>query len=247
MFDKQKLSIQETRNKLFNILVFFRDFCDAHGLRYYLYDGTLIGAVRHKGYIPWDDDIDVAMPYEDYIKLCECFEDTEEYSLLAWNRDENYEYALARIGDNRTRIAIPEYTQHGCFMDIFLLGGYPSEQSKIEAKWAQYKRAEKAWRAYYILRDTKLGAADIRAKIFRELFDLQFDDADIVGVMRTERQNKWTAPKEWFSKTVELEFCGQCFTAPAGYDSYLKMKYGDYMRIPDVDKRETHGMDIWQL
>ena len=105
-----KLNISELQAKLFEMLSFFADVCDRYGLRYYLYDGTLIGAIRHKGFIPWDDDIDVLMPYEDYLKLSEVFEDNEKYSFLSWSRKDNYQYALPRIVANDTRMIIPEYT-----------------------------------------------------------------------------------------------------------------------------------------
>lgn len=245
MYNHHVLSITEIQNELFHMLLYFRDICESHGLRYYLYDGTLIGAVRHKGFIPWDDDIDVAMPYEDFIKLCECFEDTEDYSLLSWNRDDNYEYALPRLVSNKTRIVIPDYSVVGCFLDIFLLGGYSEDENAIKAKWKQYKEAEKSWRAYWTLKDTAAEPKDVRGVIFDELFNRSFDESSRVGVMRTERQRTWTAPREWFSETEELEFCGQKFRAPAGYDAYLRMKYGDYMQVPDVESREMHRLLVW--
>ncbi len=245
MYNRHVLSITEIQEELFRMLLYFRDICEKHGLRYYLYDGTLIGAVRHKGFIPWDDDIDVAMPYEDFIKLCDCFEDTEDYSLLSWNRDDNYEYALPRLVSNRTRIVIPDYSVIGCFLDIFLLGGYPEDENAIKAKWKQYKEAEKLWRTYWVLKGTNAEHKDMRKAIFDELFDLPFDKSLSVGVMRTERQKSWAAPGEWFSETDELEFCGQRFQVPAGYDAYLRMKYGDYMQVPDVESREMHRLLVW--
>ncbi len=246
LYDRRTLSISELQKELFDMLVFFRNFCDSHGLRYFLYDGTLIGAVRHKGFIPWDDDVDVAMPYEDFLRLCECFDDNDDYSLLCWERDDNYEYMLPRIVSNKTRIFIPEYSLIGCFLDIFLIGGYPTQKAEIELKWQLYKDAEQSWYKYWILRDTDIGCSDERRKIFKELFNIPFDEAEYVGVMRTERQRKWTAPREWFSDSIELEFCGQRFKAPSGYDPYLKMKYGDYMKVPDVNSRETHGLVVWK-
>lgn len=246
MYNRHVLSITELQDELFQMLLYFRDICESHGLRYYLYDGTLIGAVRHKGFIPWDDDIDVAMPYEDFIKLCNCFKDTEDYSLLSWNRDDDYEYALPRLVSNKTRIVIPDYSVIGCFLDIFLLGGYPEDENAIKAKWKQYKEAEKSWRAYWILKDTAAESQDVREVIFDELFNLPFNESPRVGVMRTERQRMWTAPREWFSETDELEFCGQRFKAPAGYDAYLRMKYGDYMQVPDVESREMHRLLVWR-
>ena len=247
MYDKEKMTHESIHQTLFDILIYFRDFCDKHNLRYYLYDGTLLGAVRHKGYIPWDDDIDVAMPYEDYVRLSQIFRDNDTYSLLTWDRDENYEFSLPRIVDNRTRMTIPGNTIIGCYLDIFCLGGYPNQQTEIELMWKCYKEAEKKWHRYYVLRDTEFFVEDIRSKLFEELHSITFDEAEKVGVMRTERQKAWTAPKEWFDNTVDLEFCGEKFKVPTGYDPYLRMKYGDYMTVPNVDKRDVHGFIAYRI
>ena len=175
MFDKRKLSQTEIQRVLFDMLVNFRDICDKNGLNYCLYDGTLIGALRHKGFIPWDDDIDVAMPYEDYLKLCDCIknEDTR-YPLLSWDRDENYEWLLVRMVDDYTRIAIPEHTVIGAFLDIFLLCGYPDNQEEVEAKWDESVKAHKEWYAYYILRDTSVAPKDYRRALFNDLYNKKF-------------------------------------------------------------------------
>ena len=247
MYDKEPMSHTRLQETLFEILLYFRNFCDRYGLRYYLYDGTLIGAVRHKGFIPWDDDIDVCMPYEDYLRLVKLFENTKQYSLISWDRDENYEFSWAKIIDNRTKMLHPGNTIMGCYIDIFILGGYPSEQRLIQKKWEQYRQAEKNWHSYYVLRDTSIEVDDCRNEIIKKLYAIPYDAAKYIGVMRSERQKAWVAPREWFDNAVNLEFCGEKFMAPGGYDSYLQMKYGDYMTVPEVAKRDIHGFVAYKM
>ena len=246
MYDKSRLCLKELQAILLEILIYFKKTCDDNNLRYYLYDGTLIGAARHKGFIPWDDDIDVAMPYEDYVKLSQLFVENEKYSLIRWDDCNNYEFSWMKVVDKTTRMIHPWNTVIGCYIDVFPLGGYPSDDVMIEKKWSEYMHAEKEWQAYYILRDTSVGAHDVRKDIIERLFDLPFDEAEFVGIMRKEKQKPWVAPKKWF-ETIELTFCGDKFKAPAGYDSYLRMKYGNYMEVPDVERREAHGFKAWRL
>lgn len=246
MYDKHIISHKELHGIIFDILKYFKGICEKNNLRYFLYDGTLIGAVRHHGFIPWDDDIDVAMPYEDYIKLQGVFNGEGRYSLISWENDDDYEFSWMKIIDNETRMIHPWNTIIGCYIDIFPIGGYPSENTRIEQKWSQYIHAEKVWQSYYILRDTRIGAIDTRRRIIDELFDIPFNDAKYVGIMRKEKQKPWVAPREWF-EPVDVIFCNERFMAPIGYESYLKMKYGDYMAIPEVNKREIHGFKAWKI
>ena len=93
LIDLRDFSPEEFRKwqlKLLEILVYFSEFCEAHDLRYYLASGTCIGAVRHHGFIPWDDDVDVAMPREDYNKLCELWErDADKTKFVCCKSDKN--------------------------------------------------------------------------------------------------------------------------------------------------------------
>lgn len=247
MYDKALITHHRLHTILLDILIYFSDFCNRNGLRYYLYDGTLIGAVRHKGYIPWDDDIDVAMPYEDYIKFLNIFEDNDNYSLLSWDRNDNFEFSWSKLVDNDTRMLHPGNTIMGCYIDIFILGGYPSDQKLVQEKWTQNKLIEKEWHKYYVLRDTGIDVKDNRLDLINCLYDYSYEDSEYIGVMRPEQQRPWIAPKEWFENIIELEFCGKKFSAPAGYHHYLEMKYGDYMTVPDVDKRDIHGFMAYQI
>ena len=114
--------IQELRNIQMGILDRVHQFCEAHGLRYFLSSGTLIGAVRHKGYIPWDDDIDIYMPRQDYEQFLQTFSDAEGiYRAINPATEPHYYYTFAKVVDQRTRMVEKETEGYeiGVYMDIF--------------------------------------------------------------------------------------------------------------------------------
>ena len=126
---KRKMELQELQQIEFEILKSFRDFCDKNGLRYYLCGGTLIGAIRHKGFIPWDDDIDVMMPRPDYMKFIELnkagwldnIRRLDHYLL-----NQNALGSILRLVDTRTEVDFLENLnnhEYGCWMDVYPIDG----------------------------------------------------------------------------------------------------------------------------
>ncbi len=114
--------IQELRQIQMGILDEVHQFCEANGLRYFLSSGTLIGAVRHKGYIPWDDDIDIYMPRQDYEQFLQTYSDTKgTYRAINPATEPHYYYTFAKVVDQRTRMVEKETEGYeiGVYMDIF--------------------------------------------------------------------------------------------------------------------------------
>ena len=129
--------LKEIQKKELEILLYFQQICKAHGLTFYLCGGGLIGAVRHKGFIPWDDDLDVFMPRPDYEKLPEIWEkfaDTAHYSYCRTSLKEIYHDAGASIRDNYTtfinRHSVNEDICHGLALEIMPIDGCPSSGIK---------------------------------------------------------------------------------------------------------------------
>ena len=97
-----KLDLKDVQEISYEILKEFKDFCNTNGLRYYLAYGTLIGAIRHKGFIPWDDDIDVFMPRPDYEKLLQLYTDNANYQLYSPRKQKNYYCCYMKLVDANT-------------------------------------------------------------------------------------------------------------------------------------------------
>ena len=127
-----EILMEEQKQLALAILKDIADFCDNQGLRYYLAYGTMLGAVRHKGFIPWDDDIDIMMPRDDYNEFLAHYNGHNKiYRACSIKDDDSYPYTMAKVFDQRTRLEDftlwKQYQYGGVFVDIFPIDGLPSE------------------------------------------------------------------------------------------------------------------------
>ena len=141
------MELEELQQTELEILKVFHNFCTENGLRYYLAGGTLIGAIRHKGFIPWDDDIDICMPRPDYMKLLELAENgkLDEYRCVDSRYiDPESPTSIIRIYDNRTEIAFKNNLvkmKFGCWIDLFPLDGVESGKIKRRMHFKEMRLA----------------------------------------------------------------------------------------------------------
>ena len=256
-----------------NILLTVAEFCEEHNLTYFLAYGTLIGAVRHEGFIPWDDDVDIMMPRKDYEYLIrnfnECMKDTHYRAIVPFSK--HSKHTILKIGDNRTIKTEPEYRycsgkQTGMIdIDVFPLDGVPEEISQYE-NW--YKSLYNLYTAFFIKQRTfknlnnreKIKTlikkiryhCSLRKKaIFEKTLQLHqkypFDECSYVGCIEccwNSKKNRF--PKEWFKDYTLLKFCNHELKAPVGYHEVLSQMYGDYMKLPPIeDQAPCHFMNIF--
>jgi phosphorylcholine metabolism protein LicD len=243
---------RELQIALFEILKTFRDFCDANNLRYLLSSGTFLGAVRHKGFIPWDDDVDIKMPYCDYVKFLDTFPKGGRYEALAWNISEAYVLPRGRVIDTHTFLLNDSMfvsTLQGISVSLLPISGYPEKERFIARKMERNGGLNEFWSAYYSLRGIpEADVLDMRKELVASMYDTPFDESEIVGASHilytdNERRKDCIHPRSLFTETNLLEFEGEKFRAIADYDTYLKSKYGDdYMTLPPENKRRTHAI-----
>ncbi len=233
------------------ILKWFRDFCEDKGLAWCLGEGTLLGAIRHEGFIPWDDDIDVFMPYEDYLRCIQVFPQGDDYFLLDWRTDERYPFQFAKVVEKGTYQIHPipfGYFTLGCAIDIFPIAGYPADKEEVLKKYKRNKELDAKWDASLIQIDLyENGFSDCRQDITNEKYCIPFYEAEYVGTMQQIAGNAWAIPQKVFSETVMKKFEDDFFPVPIGYDEFLTARYGDYMVPPEESKRRIHSYPTYRM
>ena len=262
----KKLTLEEIKKRELGILVELNEFCKRENLRLYLTGGTLLGAIRHKGFIPWDDDIDVCMPRPDYERLVKIFHSKKNLqmrsSLLG-----NLDAPFSKLGDFDTSVRT-KYSAGGVndylWVDILPIDGLPEDVNEVRNIYDTCR----FWRRVLLLQQARLGEgtslfrkyAKIPMKLLASIWSTKtllgkleqfkdkyaFEESDYVGCVAWglygvgERLEK----KE-FLRPVEVEFEGISFPTFSCWEKYLSGVYGDYMQLPPEDKRVAHDMEVW--
>jgi lipopolysaccharide cholinephosphotransferase len=262
--DKKKLAkIHEVELEILNKFV---AVCDKYRITYFLVGGTLLGAVRHKGFIPWDDDIDIGMPRNDYEKFAKIAK-TELGNNFIYQSRKTYKsfwLEFAKIRKNNTHFfeddKQPFYKNdhRGIFIDIF-----PYDKVIMNERIMKLQRflLNKIGNIINLKRKKPFSQHDFYTS-FKKFFYgfipytlLQFLRQKIM-MLPAKNSNfitswggiygyqKETHPVDVFFPLTKLEFEGKEYCAPGKWDVYLKQHYGDYMQLPPVEKREIHGFDV---
>lgn len=243
----------------------FDKFCKEHDITYYAAYGTLLGAVRHQGFIPWDDDVDVVMTREEYNKFLSVRNTLKdsEYKISVMG-DEGYPYNFAKFYS--THGTLQEYEQFrfktGPWVDVFPMDSCEVEDSVYFALIDKFNATHWAYRkaiAYNpingivceilhgnimesaIRLSKKIVYAPKKNKYRKELelIETEFDKLAGSNFRAVGDLRSKVFKKEWFADVVELPFEDMMITCPVNYHDFLTMSYGDYMQLPPVEKRVT--------
>lgn len=266
----KELTLQELKEIEFDLLKVFDAFCKENNIRYFLAYGTLLGAIRYKKFIPWDDDVDLLIPREDYNRMISLFRDSDRYRLFAFEKDENYRYPFAKLCDMTTRkdeFGYDNGIELGVDIDLFPLDAWDDdlEQAKKEARYihrnmfflamAKLKTSASANPVKRLVKGAVmvfcklLGYKHFIRKIMKASDKPEQKGSSYVGAKSwCVYGDRGIIPAEAFAEAVEIEFEGQMFPAPVGYDTYLTCLYGDYLPEPPKEKQKTHhGFKAYRL
>ena len=241
---KRLLSVDEMKEKEKAMLSFIDAYCRENNLRYWVCGGTLLGTVRHKGFIPWDDDIDVFLPMPDYLKFTESLKNHPDYELMGYGTEggEGFIEPFAKLLDRSTVLDENIGTIRkisAVWVDVFPLVGLPDDDGERHLFFSEYREIEKsAWQDFYKT-DGNLGVFKkwfVKQKEYLHRYD--FDSAGHVGVLGTHYDERDSTSRSVYNETVRMKFEDIEVNAPAGYKEYLSNLYGsDYMVLPPVEKR----------
>lgn len=262
----EKLSMQEVQQIAVDVLKKITLVCDANGIRYSLAFGTLIGAIRHKGFIPWDDDIDLLMPRPDYERFLKIMEKNPIDNLKVFNyrTEKSYIYAITRVCDMRYKII--EHRSRDCgmgvFVDIYPLDGMGntldeakvinenafylrnkvillSQKNELKLCRNPFKLLPRVFRYFKAQYEIKFKLVDYQNKLDELVSQTPFENSTYVGVPIWEGM-RVCFKREWFDDVIKIPFESTEFYAVREYDALLRSSYGDYMHLPPIDQRVYH-------
>lgn len=265
----QNISLDEIKKIELEILKKIIKICDENNLRYSLMDGSLIGVIRHKGFIPWDDDIDIMMPRNDYEKLKSIMlnHPNDEIKYLSSQTQNDYYYAYAKVVSTKTDIKeynLPKIENYGIFVDIFpidavhnnaLIRYFQMFSMRFLRPFLEISRCEKPesnnenklrFKKIIFLFAQKIGWHKVLNFINKISTKCNWDESQFATILYSTISTKAHKyyKKEIFEQTIFKQFEGTDVKVIKDYDNYLKDLFGDYMQLPSKDKQKSnHNFD----
>ena len=267
------MKLHEIQEHMLKIAIYFDEFCKQHNLEYSICGGSLIGAVRHKGFVPWDDDFDVVMPRADYEKFLSLWQETSEFALIKVGDKQYYKPATpAKIYLKGTRVAeinelengMPEFCPYGVFLDIFPLDEYPDTflgnlcnkyiGKMILAKSMSYFPMSNKG---VVFRNTLKLMRLIPQSVMDKLRDSAISyvkekaksaEKTFIGYgVETPFINLKIQKAEMWPAKKEFPINNYMFKGPYSAEAYLECRYGDYMKLPPEHMRYQHIVKVKQI
>lgn len=256
----------ETQEMMLDMMKWFHRFCQEKGLTYYVIGGTMLGTIRHKGFIPWDDDIDVGVPREDYEKLLAnkeaFFKNEKRYSLESF-RDGNsdFEYPYAKIYDTNTTLVenCRAKTKRGIYIDVFPLDGIGDNKEEAYKNYRHIlKQINFLMTRICALRKSRSWVKNLaivisqsipqfivnNQKLIKRIDALcksrSFNSSEYIGNLVGNWGIKEIMPKTYLGKPTLYEFEDTEVYGAENYDDYLTCVYGDWRKLPPIEKQKSH-------
>lgn len=251
---KQEITLEERKKIQLEMLIEIDAFCRSHNIKYMLAFGTLLGAIRHKGYIPWDDDVDISMPYEDMIRFKNEFK-SDKLKYCDVDTEKHYAFHFSRISHKQTfaKVGIVGKS-YGVCIDLYptieVSSSKEDNKAIIDKILPTFNRRMQMIRLQQIIMKilpirSILGFKSIVRK-YRDLTFYLFPQKGggfyhcVAGPLKAFDAHTFSFNP--FDDMIEVDFEGYKFMAPAKYHEYLTHRYGDYMQLPPEDQRHPyHG------
>ena len=264
----KKIELDELKQIELEIVRRIDEVCKKNNIHYYIVGGTLLGAVRHNGFIPWDDDIDIAMPRKDFEKFCSVMnKENMSYEVQFYNNVKDYGYASPKVIDNRTLLI--DYKlgmgkeESSVFVDVFLYDGMGKNEKEAYIRYFFLKCFKKmvflSKRNYKMENLLKsivffvpcalckaIGVNKLNRFYNKLCSKHDFYDSKYVACVAGRYGKREVFRREVFEKTVPLPFETLILQAPQQYKTYLSSIYGEYMKLPPKEKQvSNHTSEEW--
>lgn len=253
----KEMNIDELKKCQLEILDYIVYFCDNNKINYFLDSGTLLGCIRHKGYIPWDDDIDIGMLRDDFDKFKSLFSERDNYKFVSAELGNQYPYPFGKVLDMTTLLYEPDEKgiQSCVNIDIFVYDNAPDDEKEVNRMFNV--------RDFYTLLNSlqysgiysesklKMMVCDMARSIlklfprgyFAEkiiLNEKKYMNKECSRVGNFSSVSRVVCTKDVFKEFLYGSFEGKKYKIPIGYDEWLRCFYGDYMELPPIEKQKSH-------
>ena len=262
--------INEIQQMELGIMEYIHEVCQKIGVKYFLAYGSLIGAVRHQGFIPWDDDMDICMLREDYEKLQDYLiaNPDERYEVMSYKNNLNYVYPFMKVQDNHTYLLEEDVridSNMGIYVDIFPVDGYEDDADFKNKMTKLIKKRQLSCYTFKGITNTKSLLNSLIRYISVVIFYFtntnkyveQIDelaksravaDYEQVDYLIYKDMNKPVWKREWLEQVIVGTFEGKEFMIPKHYHEILTSDYGDYMQLPPLEQRVSHhDFKLWKI
>ena len=240
----KKLTDKEVKQIELDILEYVHNFCEENGLKYIMNYGTLIGAVRHKGFIPWDDDIDISMPRADYEKLIASFPKNGRYKILDHRTSKDYFNNFIKVIDTipMDRFDDMKAVDKTYNLESFKLLSF-SKHGNIVYGDSVIKDIIRSV-CWFLLKP--VSPTVFAKKIDKVSAKYKKEDGKYIGLLASKFKEKEVFDFDPFKEIIDMPFEGVTLKGPKEYDKLLRQYYGDYMQLPPVEKQvNPHELDAY--
>ena len=266
----KEMSLLDIQSISLEILKDVHSFCESHNIRYSLAYGTLLGAVRHKGFIPWDDDVDIVIPRPDFERFCKEYQSSQGYTIYVPEDGKNY-LTFARVCDNNRTDVDAKFPwcvePTGVWIDVFPLDGMPDDetefsnhvkriralmQKEMRVRWTKLMKSSHLSgikeHFFYFIKRIFFCNYSISSTVHEHIQALKsnsFEEKAFYGQLCVmDYPEKEHNPKDDFRTCILMPFCDSYFYVMNGYDNFLKRYYGNYMELPPEEDRVPPQSDF---